>query len=94
MKCLQRNQILIGDARNVLASLPADSVDCIITSPPYFRLRNYQEGRQIGLEAHVDDYVRELRLVARKLARVLKPGGSFWLNLGDTFSRAHSQGAS
>ena len=79
---------------SVLASLPADSVDCIITSPPYFRLRNYQDGRQIGLEAHVDDYVHELRLVARKLARVLKPGGSFWLNLGDTFSRAHAQGAS
>ena len=94
MKRLPRNQILIGDARDVLASLPADSVDCIITSPPYFRLRNYQDGRQIGLEAHVDDYVHELRLVARKLARVLKPGGAFWLNLGDTFSRAHAQGAS
>ena len=57
MKRLPRNQVLIGDARSVLATLPADSVDCIITSPPYFRLRNYQDGLQIGLEAHVDDYV-------------------------------------
>ena len=93
MSRLPRNQILIGDARDVLATLPADSVDCVITSPPYFRLRNYQEGRQIGLEAHVDDYVHELLLIARKLARVLKPGGSFWLNLGDTFSRDLAQGA-
>ena len=93
MKRLPRNRILIGDARQVLATLPSDSVDCIITSPPYFRLRNYQEVRQIGLEQHVDDYGRELLLIARKLARVLKPAGSLWLNLADTFSRADSQGA-
>lgn len=93
MKRLPRNQILVGDARTTLSRLPADSVDCAITSPPYFRLRNYQDGRQIGLEGHVDDYTHELLLVARKLARVLKPSGSLWLNLGDTFSRAASQGA-
>jgi len=93
MRCLPRNQILIGDARKVLGELPANSVDCIITSPPYFRLRNYQDDLQIGLEARVDDYVHELLLAARKLARVLKPGGAFWLNLGDTFSRAPAQGA-
>ena len=93
MSRLPRNQILVGDARKVLATLPADSVDCIITSPPYFRLRNYQDSQQIGLEAHVDDYVHELLLVARKLARVLKPSGSLWLNLGDTFSRTDTQGA-
>jgi DNA modification methylase len=94
MSRLPRNQILIGDARSVLATLPTDSIDCVITSPPYFRLRNYQDGRQIGLEAHVDDYVRELLVVARKLALVLKPGGCLWLNLGDTFSRTLTQGAS
>ena len=49
-KRLPRNQVLIGDARKVLDTLPAASVDCVITSPPYFRLRNYQDGRQIGLE--------------------------------------------
>jgi site-specific DNA-methyltransferase (adenine-specific) len=94
MSRLPLDQILIGDARQVLAELPTNSVDCVITSPPYFRLRNYQDKLQIGLEAHVDDYVRELVLVARKLARVLKPGGALWLNLGDTFSRADTQGAS
>ena len=90
---LPRNQILIGDARTVLPSLPPASVDCVITSPPYFRLRNYQDERQIGLEKHVDDYVHELLMVSRRLARVLKPGGSLWLNLGDTFSRSQTEGA-
>jgi site-specific DNA-methyltransferase (adenine-specific) len=93
MNRLPRNQILIGDAREVLATLPADSVDCVITSPPYFRLRNYQNERQIGLEAHVDDWVHELLLVGRKLAVVLKGSGSLWLNLGDTYSRHAAQGA-
>jgi site-specific DNA-methyltransferase (adenine-specific) len=93
MRRLPRNQILVGDARTVLLTLPADSVDCAVTSPPYFRLRNYQDGRQIGLEAHVDDYAHELLGVARSLARVLKPSGSLWLNLGDTFSRSTAEGA-
>jgi site-specific DNA-methyltransferase (adenine-specific) len=93
MSPLPRNQILIGDARRLLGRLPTDSVDCVITSPPYFRLRNYQDARQIGLETHVDDYVHELLLVTRRLARVLRPTGSFWLNLGDTFSRAEAHGA-
>ena len=90
---LPRNQVLIGDARDVLASLPADSVDCIITSPPYFRLRNYQEGRQIGLEAHVDDYVHELRARSTQTGPRAQARRPLWLNLGDTFSRAHAQGA-
>lgn len=93
MSRLPLNQVITGDAREVLATLPAGSVDCVITSPPYFRLRNYQDGRQIGLEEHVDEYVRELRLVGRELARVLRPGGAFWLNLGDTFSRSSKEGA-
>ncbi len=93
MNALPRNQILAGDARVLLRSLPPASVDCVVTSPPYFRLRSYQAERQIGLEEHVDLYVHELRLVARKLRRVLKPGGSLWLNLGDTYSSKTSEGA-
>lgn len=92
MMRLPLNRVLIGDARQVLPTLPANSVDCVITSPPYFRLRNYQEDEQIGLEKHVDDYVHELLLIGRKLTRVLKIGGSLWLNLGDTFSRGQTQG--
>ena len=93
MKSLPRNQILVGDARSVLRGLPASSVDCVITSPPYFRLRNYQHGEQIGLEDHVDQWVDELRVVLRGLKRVLKPTGSLWLNLGDTYARSERDGA-
>ena len=93
MNAAPHNRILIGDARQVLATLPADSVDCIISSPPYFQLRNYQHEAQIGLEGHVDDWVHELLGVARKLAVVLKHSGALWLNLGDTYSRHTRQGA-
>jgi len=90
---LHHGQIIVGDVRRVLRKLPAGSVDTVITSPPYFRLRNYQRIAQIGLEAHVNEWVDELMLVARGLKRVLKPTGSYWLNLGDTFSRHASDGA-
>lgn len=93
MKSLPRNRILPGDARTVLGRLPEHSIDCAITSPPYFRLRNYQRDGQLGLENHVDDYAHHLQLVARKLARVLKPSGALWLNLGDTYSRSDREGA-
>ena len=93
MRTLPLNQILIGDARTVLADLPAASVDCVVTSPPYFRLRNYQHDAQLGLEDHVDQWVNELQLVMRGLRRVLKPTGSLWLNLGDTYARHERHGA-
>jgi DNA modification methylase len=93
VKRLPRNRIVVGDARDVLPTLPGESVDCVITSPPYFRLRNYQDDRQIGLESHVDDYAQELLDVARSLKRVLKPTGSLWLNLGDSYSRSATHGA-
>jgi len=86
-------RILIGDVRTRLADLPEASIDTVITSPPYFRLRNYGHDGQIGLEAHVDQWVDELRLVARGIRRVLKPTGSMWLNLGDTYSRHDREGA-
>lgn len=87
------NRVLSGDAAEQLAKLPDDSIDTIITSPPYFRLRNYGHDEQLGLETHVDDWVDKLLAVADQLARVLKPTGSFWLNLGDTYSRSPRSGA-
>ena len=90
---LPRNQILLGDATARLRDLPDDSVDMVVTSPPYFRLRDYQADGQLGLEAHVADWVRQLRPVAEQVARVLVPGGTCWLNLGDTYSTHLSQGA-
>jgi site-specific DNA-methyltransferase (adenine-specific) len=84
---LPRNTILIGDARAQLASLQPASVDCVVTSPPYFQLRDYGARGQLGLEPTVAGWVVSLRQVAREVARVLTPTGGMWLNLGDSFSR-------
>jgi DNA modification methylase len=86
------NRILVGDAREQLAKLPEESIDCVVTSPPYFRLRNYQQRQQIGLEAHIEEWVEDLRAVAREMARVLVPTGSLWLNIGDTYSTGRDGG--
>jgi site-specific DNA-methyltransferase (adenine-specific) len=88
-----RNVVLVGDVRTRLAEIPESSVDTVICSPPYVLTRDYQAAGQIGLEAHVDQWVEELRSVARGLTRVLKPGGSLWLNVGDSYSRHQRTGA-
>ncbi|MHB8339799.1 MAG: DNA-methyltransferase [Mycobacteriales bacterium] len=93
MRHLPRRQVLIGDAATVLAGLPGRSVDMILTSPPYFRLRDYQVAGQLGLEDHVCEWVAALRQVAAELARVLVASGSLWLNLGDSYATHQSQGA-
>ena len=89
----KRNHVFGGDVRNILPTLPENSVDCVITSPPYFRLRNYQQADQIGLEASIDQWVTELRDIFNLLSRVLKPTGSVWLNLGDSYSKTKKSGA-
>ncbi|MHB8681293.1 MAG: DNA-methyltransferase [Acidimicrobiales bacterium] len=93
MTAVPRNTILVGDALERLRELPTASVDCAVTSPPYFRLRDYQVDGQIGLEPTVDQWVENLRQVMAEVARVLKPSGSLWLVLGDSFSRHDSFGA-
>jgi len=90
---LPRNQILIGDALNTLGTLPSASVDTVVTSPPYYRLRDYQIHGQLGMEDRVDDWVDRLVSVCDELARVMKPTGSLWLNLGDSYSRHPRFGA-
>ena len=86
------NRILVGDAHATLRTLPDGFVDCVVTSPPYFRLRDYQHPAQIGLEEHVQLWVNELRGVLREVGRLLVPTGSVWLNLGDSYS-AGKEGA-
>jgi site-specific DNA-methyltransferase (adenine-specific) len=90
---LTPNRVLVGDIRERLSDLPNTSIDCVITSPPYYQLRDYGVGDQLGLEADVGGWVDELRLALNGLARVLKPTGSLWLNLGDTYSRHAKFGA-
>jgi site-specific DNA-methyltransferase (adenine-specific) len=84
------NRILMGDARTLLRSLSPKCVDCVVTSPPYFRLRNYQHTKQLGLEPTVEDWVENLRAVMREITRVITPTGSVWLNLGDSYSTGRS----
>lgn len=75
---------LRGDALSVLAELPTASVDCVMTSPPYWGQRDYGSGG-IGLEATWREYVINLATICEEIKRVLKPTGSFWLNLGDAY---------
>lgn len=84
---MRRNRILIGDAVTRLGELPAHSVDTVVTSPPYFQLRDYATPGQIGLEPTPQAWVAKLRAVGAEIARVLAPHGSWWLNLGDSYSR-------
>lgn len=75
-----------GDAAETLAQMPESSVHCVMTSPPYFGLRDYGVDGQIGLEKSLDEYVQSLLDVASQLARVLRDDGSWWLNLGDSYA--------
>lgn len=90
---LPLGQILIGDVRKRLAELPVSSVDTVITSPPYWNLRDYGHPGQLGLESDVQGWVAGLVDVCDVLARVLKPSGSLWLNVGDGYSNHPTQGA-
>ncbi len=83
---LLHNEILCGDAATVLPTLPADSVDCIVTSPPYFQQRDYRgAAEQVGQEASPAAYVERLTGVFSEARRVLRSTGSLWLVLGDKY---------
>ncbi|NKT16153.1 site-specific DNA-methyltransferase, partial [Rhodococcus hoagii] len=76
-----------GDALSVAATLDSASIDCIVTSPPYFGLRDYGEAGQYGLEATPAEYVETMRALFAELRRVLADDGTLWLNLGDSYSK-------
>lgn len=86
------NQVYNVDAMTLLKALPAGSVNCIVTSPPYYSLRDYQIPGQIGLEDTPQEFVTVLRDLFREARRVLRDDGTFWLNLGDTYSNAGKWG--
>lgn len=82
-------EIIKADSRDL--PLPDNSVDLVVTSPPYFALRSYQDGGehydgQIGAEPTPDEFVTALLEVTRECMRVLKPSGSIWVNLGDKYA--------
>ena len=78
--------LLLGDALAVAAEMADDSVDCIVTSPPYFRLRDYGTEGQYGLESSPAEYVETMRALFAELRRVLADDGTLWLNLGDSYA--------
>lgn len=77
--------LYLGDAVEQLATMPDASVSCVVTSPPYFGLRDYGVPGQIGLEPSPAEYVEHLRAVFAEVRRVLRPDGVLWLNLGDSY---------
>jgi DNA modification methylase len=87
-------QILVGDVRQTLSTLPEKSVQCCVTSPPYFGLRDYGVDGQIGLEQTPDEFVAELVSVFREVRRVLRDDGTLWLNLGDSYANDTKWGGS
>jgi DNA modification methylase len=89
-----RWQLYCGQAKEALRLIEDSSIDCVITSPPYFWLRDYKVNGQIGLEESVDGYVVAITDVMTEIYRILKPEGTLFLNLGDTYysGKGESQG--
>lgn len=81
-------RILDGSVFDVLPTLEAESVQCVVTSPPYWGLRDYGEDGQIGLEATPEEYVEKMVAVFREVRQVLREDGTVWLNLGDSYAAA------
>ncbi len=83
---MQLFELLQGDCTKVLATLPAASVQCCVTSPPSWGLRDYGAGGQLKLEETTEAYISNMVLVFREVWRVLRDDGTLWLNLGDSYS--------
>jgi DNA modification methylase len=79
-------QILLGEVRNRLRGLPDDAFDCVVTSPPYWGLRDYGVSGQIGLEPTLGEHLGVMVEVMQEVRRVLKPTGTLWLNYGDCYA--------
>jgi DNA modification methylase len=87
-------EVIIGDNRQALKELPDASVQTVVTSPPYWGLRDYGHDNQIGLEQSPDDFIEQLCVVFDEVWRVLKDDGTIWVNLGDSYSAMRDSKAS
>ena len=87
MEKIKVNHIYIGDNIFHLTNIPDNSVDMCVTSPPYYNLRDYKNSGQIGAENTVKDFVENLCKVFDEIHRILKPTGSCWVNIGDTYDK-------
>lgn len=75
-----------GDVRNILQDMPSESIQCVITSPPYWGVRDYNVEGQIGAEPEIEQYISDLVSVFSQVRRILKSDGTFWLNIGNTYT--------
>lgn len=79
-------KIILGDSRDAINKIPDNTFQTVITSPPYWGLRDYGHEDQIGAEPFVDDYIKDLVAIFRDVRRVLKPDGTFWLNIANCYT--------
>lgn len=84
---MSKFDVIIGDCRRTVRGIAANSVDTITTSPPYFNLRDYGNDLQIGREKQLDDYIASLVSVFNRAKRALKPDGTLWINIGDSYGK-------
>ena len=85
-KAISRPVLLCGDARTGLSLLPAESVQTVLTSPPYWSLRDYEVEDQIGRDDSLNAYLNAIVAVFEQIRRVLRPDGTVWLNVGDSYT--------
>lgn len=90
MECNNKYRVIVGDCIEAMRTLPDQSVNCCVTSPPYYGLRDYGVVGQIGLEESPDQYIQKMVDVFREVRRVLRDDGTVWLNIGDSYSAPNS----
>lgn len=83
---MNKSQIITGDALSVLQQISDNCIDCCVTSPPYFGLRDYGVEGQIGLEKSLQEYIDKMVEIFREVRRTLRLDGTLWLNLGDSYA--------
>ena len=91
MKKLETNKVYEGNSLDVLKTFPDESLDMCVTSPPYWGLRDYEMDEQLGLESTPEEFINNLCDIFDEVKRVLRPHGSCWVNLGDSYVRNPSQ---
>jgi len=84
---MKQLEVLVGDSLDLLPKLTTESIQCCVTSPPYWGLRDYKHSAQIGSEPSPVDYVQNLIKIFREVRRVLRNDGTLWLNIGDGYAR-------
>lgn len=91
MSDIHKAKVLIGDVLSRIRDIPDESVQCVITSPPYWGLRDYGHDGQVGLEESPEEYVSKMVEIFAEVKRILKDDGVLWLNLGDSYAGNNSR---